>query len=391
MAKVTNADDLKSGNVACPVTSGSTQSLDLGAEGRVEYKVLCNNTIDSNDRVWGEFPKMDEPFALFYHADSLEECVKWGTKSHPISNAVVYSKFTSTFLNFEHNLLHPYSPLPPTVLTLTTTDPDLKFGYANCIPKANAPQENQRQPSRNEAVMHTAIITSRDNNQTPNATCQNPNTYTSSSTSSRQQFTITCGQDLSPNSPNITLIHTQNITACIDTCAASKDKGCVGVVFDSSLQQGFQNCYLKNSTLVGASLPFATYAVAAGHSAEPTPGNSNSKGEDTDKSDGDGGGSKAWIAGAVVGGLVGLALIGAAIWFLRRRKITPAHASSVGPTQEFYGGSERYAHNAGGSAYMPVQGSSGSYMAELDAGAAQQNELHGVSSSEMKKPRELPA
>jgi hypothetical protein len=47
-----------------------------------------------------------------------------------------------------------------------------------------------------------------------------------------------------------------------------------------------------------------------------------------------GGGSKAWIAGAVVGPIVGLALIGALIWFLlRRRRIRRTAMTSVNPFQ----------------------------------------------------------
>jgi LPXTG-motif cell wall-anchored protein len=54
-----------------------------------------------------------------------------------------------------------------------------------------------------------------------------------------------------------------------------------------------------------------------------------------------GGGSKAWIAGAVVGPIVGLALVGALFWFLLRRRknrgTTPQQGSatmtSVDPSQ----------------------------------------------------------
>lgn len=51
-------------------------------------------------------------------------------------------------------------------------------------------------------------------------------------------------------------------------------------------------------------------------SPSPLPTNSSNSQDGS----GSGGGSKAWIAGAVVGPIVGIALVGAGVWFLLRRR-----------------------------------------------------------------------
>ena len=57
-------------------------------------------------------------------------------------------------------------------------------------------------------------------------------------------------------------------------------------------------------------------------------GNSTSGNNSGSGNNGSSSGSKAWIAGAVVGPILGLALIGAALWFLRRRKNAAASSGS---------------------------------------------------------------
>jgi hypothetical protein len=52
--------------------------------------------------------------------------------------------------------------------------------------------------------------------------------------------------------------------------------------------------------------------------------NSNDSGNDAPDEDAGGSASKAWIAGAVVGPIIGVVLIGLAVWFFRRK-----HAARV--------------------------------------------------------------
>ncbi|KAF2642845.1 hypothetical protein P280DRAFT_516604 [Massarina eburnea CBS 473.64] len=171
---------------------------------------------------------------------------------------------------------------PLTGISTMAQYPDLTLGYANCLLKNNAPDQLST-PVETEGIIHSAIITSI---VTPNTTCPSPNAYTSSPGSSPKQFSINCGQDNA--GANITKIHSQNITSCMDSCATS-DQGCVGVVFDSSLQQGYQNCYLKNTTSVGSSLSIATYTAMVSGSSSGSGSNSGS----SDASEDGSGSSKA--------------------------------------------------------------------------------------------------
>jgi LPXTG-motif cell wall-anchored protein len=75
-----------------------------------------------------------------------------------------------------------------------------------------------------------------------------------------------------------------------------------------------------------------------------------------------GGGSKAWIAGAVVGPIVGLALVGALFWFLLRRRknrgTTPQQGSatmtSVDPSQPPAGANQSALAAQQGYASLPL-------------------------------------
>lgn len=277
-------------DTSCPGTDLSTHTID-GLPG-LGYTLQCNKVIGGFDACWSGYPKpcwdtqhVEGVFIGFYHTKTLEECVRICADQSPLCKGVSWN-------------------------------PDCSIGFANCWPKTGWSENSLAAPSTKDGVLHSVTITSFDR---VDANCPSSSTY---STTSNHNFDIHCGQ--LNEGTNITQIHTQNITACMDSCATT-DK-CVGVVFDSTLQNGFKNCYLQNTTSTVSEKASATFAALSGSSvptssSSSTPGDrtSNSGSGSSSSSNGDSE-SKAWIAGPVVGGLAGLAIIaGAVLWWRRRQ------------------------------------------------------------------------
>lgn len=305
-------------DTSCPGTDLSTHTVD-GIPG-LGYTLHCNKVINNFDTCWSGYPKpcwdqqhVDGAFVGFFHTKTLDECVKICTDQSPLCKGVSWN-------------------------------PDYSIGFANCWPKTGYADNNIITPGKIDGIIHSVTITSLD---LPNNKCPDSKTY---STTSNHNFDINCGQI--NDGTNITNVHMQNITSCMDTCATT-DK-CVGVVFDGTLQDGFKNCYLKNTTSTISDRANMTFALLSGSSipssspspsSSSTPGNSGSGNgnANTDApSDSSDSSSKAWIAGPVVGGLVGLAIITGALFWWRRRKNAaadekhayaeaPAYSPGVGP------------------------------------------------------------
>lgn len=274
---------------SCPGTDLSTHTIDdLPGLG---YTLQCNKVISEFDTCWSGYPKpcwdtqhVEGVFIGFYHTKTLEECVRICADQSPLCKGVSWN-------------------------------PDYSIGFANCWPKTGWSDNTLVTPSTKDGVIHSVTITSFDR---VDASCPSDTTY---STTSNHNFDIHCGQ--LNEGTNITQIHTQNITACMDSCATTNS--CVGVVFDSILQNGFNNCYLQNTTSTVSEKASATFAALSGSSI---PSSSTSSTPSTTPSSGSssGSGSSAWIAGPVVGGLAGLAIILGAVFWWRRRNNTATAA-----------------------------------------------------------------
>lgn len=263
---------------ACPHGDLSINSLP-GVEG-IQYTTHCGKFIDGNDECFSGYPCLQGDFTGFFHAKSLEECVKICMEQHPLCRAVSFN-------------------------------PGLEIGFANCRPRTTLPQSLSN-PRSDMGILHAATITQID---PIDRACPSNKTYTTSTT--RTSFDIRCGQ-LSTGS-NVTSVHAQNLNACMDACASSKTK-CVGALFDSSLAGGYNNCYLQNTTNVVMDSASATYAVVSDtQQVLPTPASTNENSKSS---------SKAWIAGPVVGGVAAVAAIMFAIFWMRRR-INTANTASV--------------------------------------------------------------
>ncbi|KAF2469668.1 uncharacterized protein BDR25DRAFT_46991 [Lindgomyces ingoldianus] len=284
------AKDMKPLNQDCPFDDLSTHDLNNG----IGYTVHCGKVIGNNDACFQGYPScLPSPFIGYYHATSLQDCLNICVEQHPLCRAVSYN-------------------------------PGLEIGFANCWPKTGF--ENFGDPTSNMGVLHSAALTSIER---IDSTCPSDKSYTAQG---NKKFEIHCGQ--LNGGTNITSIHRQNITACMNACANS-DKGCVGIVFDSTLAYGYNNCYLQNTTSVISDQASATYAILSGSSIPSSSGTPPPGGN----SDSGGSSSKAWIAGPVVGGIVAIAIIAfAAFWWRRRKNAKVKQEYAPAPAYSPYSG-----------------------------------------------------
>lgn len=285
-------------DTACPHGDLSVNSLP-GVEG-IQYTTHCGKFIDGDDECFSGYPCLTGTFTGIFHAKSLQDCVRICTEQHPLCRAVSYN-------------------------------PGLEIGFANCRPRTALPRSLSK-PRLNMGIMHAATISQIDPIE---RACPSKKTYTTST--NRTTFDIRCGQ-LSTGS-NVTSVHSQNLTACMDACASSETK-CVGALFDASLTGGYNNCYLQNTTNVVMDSPSATYAAVTDTqqvlpnstwtdtpSASTTSASTNANSKSS---------SKAWIAGPVVGCVAAVAAIAFAIFWIRKRKrsrkptIVESNGQSVG-------------------------------------------------------------
>ncbi|OCL06289.1 hypothetical protein AOQ84DRAFT_440929 [Glonium stellatum] len=274
-------------DTSCPFDDLSVQTLSSG-EG---FTIHCGKVIGGFDDCFQEYPEcLSSPFIGYWHADSLQECMRICAQSHPLCLAVSWN-------------------------------PGMEIGYANCWPKTGSGNAIA-DPATGQGVLHTAVVTSIE---TINTTCPSDNSYTTSG----KTFDIHCGQ--LNTGTNITAVHRANLTSCLDTCANNK-QGCVSVVFDSTLQGGFQNCYLQNTTSVIRDNANTTFALLTGTSI-PT---STPSGTNSPASSGGSSSSKAWIAGPVIGGIVAIALIiGAFLWWRKRTAQHKQQEYSLAPANHY--------------------------------------------------------
>ncbi|KAF2088556.1 hypothetical protein K490DRAFT_64604 [Saccharata proteae CBS 121410] len=263
----------------CPFPNDTVQSTDSG----MQYRVLCG--FDDFEKTSAFCPQenpMGEVSASntscrYWHADTLQGCAQWCSTLHPLCLGVTFN-------------------------------PDMGDGFANCYPKNNLSVGLGVFQEKN-GKQHFALTILNETG----AACPNYQSYTSNTGGS---FQLSCNQDRADNT--MIAYHDNNLDSCIDTCGTSP--GCVGVVYDSNLDDGFMNCYLKNATGVPTTKANSTFALltsSASSTASPSRGSSSS--------------SSAWIAGAVIGGLAGVVLVvGAILAFTRCRRRRQSRRRSSG-------------------------------------------------------------
>lgn len=323
----------------------------------ISYTTHCGKAIAEPPRCFDEYDCLDEPYRAFYHTESLEECLKVCAGLHPLCRAVSWN-------------------------------PGLQVGYANCLPKYGKTPSFVA-PTSKQGIIHAAQMIAFD---TPDTKCPDEKLY--KATASSAQFTISCGKT-NPGR-NITNLHTQNLTACMDACAAS-DQGCTAALYSTVLDGGYNNCYLQKTESILSDLGTSIYAaITDGKSvSNSSSSNSGSTASSTSSSSSSSSSSpsKAWIAGPAIGGIAILAALGFAFFWLRRRKAAKAgekeaYANSPGAGYGYvpgHDGAEQSYHGSAGGAANTVEMHAPSPTSELP-GSVKYAHHHGPRS----EPQELP-
>ncbi|OAA70976.1 hypothetical protein LEL_09567 [Akanthomyces lecanii RCEF 1005] len=129
-----------------------------------------------------------------------------------------------------------------------------------------------------------------------------------------------------------------------------------------------------------------TTSLSSSSTTPSTAGSSGATSPTSTPEPSSGSSSKAWVAGAVVGPVAGLALIGFAFWFLRRRSAKKKVSAADAPQE--IGGYERPAdygdgnyNNKGyyGAAHPKAENTSAGYYAPVE-----QNQVHELPSGEQR-------
>ena len=296
----------------CQYPNGSIRDAIDGSQ----YRIYCNqDMIAVDDMCPSTSPTGNGTEICPTHANSLQDCMDQCSLAHPLCRAVTYH-------------------------------PSMIDGYGNCYFKSNISAQSFEAWNRSNDMRHMAVLSS--NVGEVNSSCVNGTNYTSP-LPRLAEFTVTCNFN-NPVSDIITY-HTQNMSACADICATyynSSGITCAGVMFDSVMDNGWQNCYIKGS--------FATLEQSDGAhwlqlvQASSNSNSANSSSGDTNATDTKAGGSnvvtatppqslrlsKVWIAGPVSAALAGAAAIIAFIFWLARR----LRRSSPIPTSPQVRGSE---------------------------------------------------
>jgi hypothetical protein len=246
-----------------------------------EFVIYCN--VDFYG--FGDYcPYSLGPLGCPPHADTMADCLEICSEVHPLCKGVSWN-------------------------------PDMKPGYGNCYLKDDV-SGGKPSPPRGNYTIHSAGVT--PSFADVSVGCPPDRSYTSSN---GKTFAIDC-YDGRIGSGNFTSIHEKSIYACMDACSTQTSRGCKAVVFDNSMLEGYENCYLLNSTgspNKGTNATFAEITEKSDLSASPS---DNSK-------------SNAWIAGPVIGAVAFLVLL--AIGFLywrRRRSRSRNHDGEHAPQQQ---------------------------------------------------------
>jgi len=240
------------------------------AKNGLDFMVYCNQIVVGYDSCTDEAP------GCRTHTSSVEECLDYCSTMHPLCTGVAW-------------------------------DSTVKMGYLNCYPKNTTADMLTKQRSQKKgwqaakALLQVATDDCRSNG---NGTVVANNGV---------GFELACNEDRFGS--DIQVSHVGSYGGCIESCANYTGGQCVGAVHDGYMVNGYENCYLKSS--IGVATPDQqgfTFALRQGGSNNST-SNSTSASQQGDK----GNGSKAWIAGPVVGGIVVIAIILGLLWWQRKR------------------------------------------------------------------------
>jgi hypothetical protein len=275
-ALVTPVSQLVNTDMSCQFGDEATPKTDNG----LEFTVHCGSDIVDGDYC----PPSSNSSTCPWHAKSLSDCMNQCSLSHPLCSGVSYN-------------------------------PSMEMGYPNCYPKNNFGRAGFSTP---QFTMHSAIATFSN----ITTKCADKDKITASN---NKQLTLQCNQYRAGN--DISVYHETSLQKCADTCAtySAGGKSCLGVVFDSTMELGWENCYLKGATGTPLYNSTATFALITGVKDTSSSSSSSSSSTSSSSTASKGSakkssGSKAWVAGVVVAAIIALCLIaGFVVWKRKQR------------------------------------------------------------------------
>lgn len=335
---VARKDDLQGFDTTCPYDNGTVHQ-----ENGANFTIHCNQDI-----LGGDYSPSRTLHGV-YHADSLSQCMRLCTEAHSLCTGVSWN-------------------------------PDMKKGYGNCYPKFNFTQGYiaSGESNRNE-VMHSAVIKLPQIDDE----CQDDQAL---SANNGTGFILSCDTDHSFN--DLTQYHTTNLEDCINTCDQYTPSPCVGVIFDTRMTYGFQNCWLKSGIGTPNNAPGYIFAMKRGtlSNGNGTDNEDNGNNDDNDDDDNGGGGLPGSASAGIVVGVVGaVALLAAAVFFFWRKRRNQDLSASTAASEKLAGTHSGVAYNplqdvnvkAGYSYNQGAYGSTSSSPAGAGTGAYMQNDSYG--------------
>lgn len=271
-ALVTDLSPFQKLDTACPYTNTSTQTTPNG----LEFEVFCDRDASGNDIT----PWVAVNGSYDHHSDSLDDCMQYCSTMSPKCYGVTFN-------------------------------PSMNLGYRNCYPKGVGVGADTFVSNANS---HTALAIFDSN---PSTVCDPDGRYPASN---EIVFNTSC--DVVTDGQNISTLHSPSFNNCMEACATyapPQDQtggDCVAVLFQPDGADGYENCYLKATARSQVPRSAWRLGVRLDSTGQPVPGASG----DSNSTSNNGGGSKAWIAGPVVGAVAAVAVfLGVCFWCRKRR------------------------------------------------------------------------
>ena len=235
------------------------------SENGLDFSVYCDQDLKGSD-----MPKENRT-----HAETFGDCLDHCSTLHPLCTGVLW-------------------------------DSTLGLGWRNCLPKKDG-KDNRKSGASTKGLQ---VGVANFGNAT-NEDCR-ANSNGTATTGNDVAFKLTCGEDRFGS--DIKMQHADSYQDCIDLCDKHTGDKCIGVVHDSKMINGYENCYLKSA--VGVATPDKDGYTFALRQDAPTPSDSSDPAPKPESSSST---SKAWVAGPVIGVLAAVILLLGFLWWRRKR------------------------------------------------------------------------
>jgi hypothetical protein len=281
---IANRTQYQSLPVAC-TNNGKNETAQNG----LAFTVYCNQQVAGLDSCPDESPDCR------WHTSSLEECLDFCSKMHPLCTGVAW-------------------------------DPALHYGYMNCYPKNATAQvfDNTRNSNSEGIRAAKALLEVATENCLSSASSSSNGTMVASN---NEIFKLSCEEDRPGN--DLAVQHADSLEKCINSCATYTKTNCLGAVFDATMVNGYENCYLKSA--IGGPTPDQNGFI---FTMRQNTSNNSTSNDSTITSHQKHEKSIAWIAGPVISTIVAVTVILAALWWCRKRRGKKTQdAQEIGPEE----------------------------------------------------------